>query len=267
MTWNISFITEENFKKHVSNTVHTYVQSLKPIDLKKFNSNCVDPIKLLFDKTVYNQSWQETVFKEIARQRDKSNNNDIGYFHQNIFKYIHNCNVPKSGWDVIYTNPSGILMPDGSTIKTIYAQLKNKHNTMNSGNAQKEYIYMQQQLLHDDDCACFLVEAISKRSQNTVWSPIANGRKTKHKLIRRVSIDKFYEIVTGESNAFYQVCMVLPNVIKLVLQSQREHLIPKDTAFDELQNKARQIKGLSGEAALTLAVYRLAFETYLGFTS
>ena len=50
MTWNISFITEENFKKHVSNTVHTYVQSLKPIDLKKFNSNCVDPIKLLFDK-------------------------------------------------------------------------------------------------------------------------------------------------------------------------------------------------------------------------
>lgn len=37
---------------------------------------------------------------------------------------------------------------------------------MNSASAGKTYIKMQSQLLSDDDCACFLVEAIAQRSQN-----------------------------------------------------------------------------------------------------
>lgn len=40
--------------------------------------------------------------------------------------------------------------------------MKNKHNTMNSAAAGKTFIKMQSQLLKDDDCACFLVEAIAK---------------------------------------------------------------------------------------------------------
>ena len=43
-----------------------------------------DPVKLIFDKTVYQASWEEIISNEIFRQRDKSNNNDIGYFHQRI---------------------------------------------------------------------------------------------------------------------------------------------------------------------------------------
>lgn len=42
--------------------------------------------------------------------------------------------------------------------------MKNKHNTMNSAAAGKTFIKMQSQLLKDDDCACFLVEAIAKAS-------------------------------------------------------------------------------------------------------
>ena len=53
----------------------------------------IDPIKLIFDKTVYQSTWDEIVSNEIFRQRDKSNNNDIGYFHQRIFQYIKNCHA------------------------------------------------------------------------------------------------------------------------------------------------------------------------------
>ena len=168
--WNLSFISEDDFTNHVKATIDKYGDKLESFDLKRFNKNIVDPVKLIFDKTVYNFSWEEIVKNEIFRQRDKSNNNDIGYFHQRIFNFIANCHVPdngkEGGWDVIYENPNGIALPDGSVVHKVYVEMKNKHNTMNSAAAGKTFIKMQNQLLNDDDCACFLVEAIAQRSQN-----------------------------------------------------------------------------------------------------
>lgn len=92
--WNLTFITEEDFTNHVKATIEKYGEKLESFDLKRFNKNIIDPIKLIFDKTVYQSSWEEIVSNEIFRQRDKSNNNDIGYFHQRIFQYIKNCHVP-----------------------------------------------------------------------------------------------------------------------------------------------------------------------------
>ncbi len=85
-------------------------------------------------------------YKQVFRQRDKSNNNDIGYFHQNMFSYFDGCEVPQAGWDVIYRNPDGIVMPDGDVVHTLYVEMKNKHNTMNSASSAKTYIKMQSQL-------------------------------------------------------------------------------------------------------------------------
>ena len=96
-SWGLSFITEDNFKKHVAATIEKYGEKLESFDIKRFNKNIVDPIKLIFDKTVYLTSWKEMVGNEIFRQRDKSNNNDIGYFHQRIFQYIDKCHVPENG--------------------------------------------------------------------------------------------------------------------------------------------------------------------------
>lgn len=93
--WTLTFISEEDFTKHVKKTIEKYGEKLESFDLKCFNKNIIDPIKLIFDKTVYHASWEEIVSNEIFRQRDKSNNNDIGYFHQRIFNrefaydYLH----------------------------------------------------------------------------------------------------------------------------------------------------------------------------------
>ena len=105
MDWKLEFISEENFTQHVRATIEKYGEKLKSFDVKRFNKNIIDPIKLIFDKTVYRSTWDEIVSNEIFRQRDKANNNDIGYFHQRIFQYIENCHVPdngkEGGWDVI----------------------------------------------------------------------------------------------------------------------------------------------------------------------
>ncbi|MCD8048409.1 MAG: Eco47II family restriction endonuclease [Clostridia bacterium] len=258
--WNLSFISEQDFRHHVQMTIQHYGEKLAPYDLSKFNSNIVDPIKLIFDKTVYCYTWDEIIKNEIFRQRDKSNNNDIGYFHQRIFQYMPGCTVPSAGWDVIFTQESGIEIPECGKVKTVYVEMKNKHNTMNSASSGKTYIKMQGQLLSDDDCACCLVEAIAKRSQNITWQVTVDGVKQKHRRIRRVSMDEFYKMVTGQPDAFYRMCMVLPAVIEDVLQSSDSVATPNDTVIDELKKIAE-----SKEGSFELALYMLGFGTYIGF--
>ena len=267
MAWNLDFISEENFKKHVQATILKYGEKLESFDLKRFNSNLIDPIKLIFDKSVYKTSWEEIVNNEIFRQRDKSNNNDIGYFHQNIFSYFAGCEVPQEGWDVIYRNPDGIVMPDGDVVHTLYVEMKNKHNTMNSASSAKTYIKMQSQLLDDDDCACMLVEAIAKYSQNVKWTTKVDGKSVQHKRIRRVSMDQFYAIVTGDENAFYKMCMALPEVINAVVQEEGAVEVPEDTVVHELRKVAELYTDQTEDIAMAMAVYMLGFSTYLGFNN
>ena len=78
MSWNITFISEQELTDHVRATIQKYGDKLESFDLKRFNKNIVDPVKLIFDKTVYRATWEETISNEIFRQRDKANNNDIG---------------------------------------------------------------------------------------------------------------------------------------------------------------------------------------------
>lgn len=119
--WELDFISRKDFKSHVADTIKTYDNTLKSINLQSFNSNIIDPIKLTFDSKVYKKSIEEVIENELVRQRDKTNTNAIGYFHQNLFKYIKNCEVPKTGFDVIYTKPDNTK---------IYVEMKNKVMTM-----------------------------------------------------------------------------------------------------------------------------------------
>ena len=267
--WTLDFISEEEFAEHVKATIAKYGEKLESFDLKRFNKNIIDPVKLIFDKTVYRSSWEEIVSNEIFRQRDKSNSNDIGYFHQRIFNYIDHCHVPENGqeggWDVIYKDPDGITLPDGSVVHTVYVEMKNKHNTMNSASAGKTFIKMQNQLLTDDDCACFLVEAIAQKSQNIKWETTVDKRKVGHKLIRRVSIDKFYALVTGLEDAFYQMCMVLPSVIQKAVDELDSSIVPHDTVIDELKALAKKQSIDDDNLSVAMAVYMLGFGSYMGF--
>ena len=248
MPYSISFISEKDFKNHVLQTLSTYNDTLKSIDLSSFNSNIIDPIKLLFDKSVYNKSFEDIISLEIHRQRDKTNTNAIGYFHQNMFKYIANCIVPKQGWDVIYTNPA--------TKKKIYVEMKNKHNTMNSAASQKTYMKMQNQVLQDSSSTCYLVEVIAPISRNIVWTCSVDGNRCEHKQIRRVSIDQFYKEVTGVNDAFLQICKQLPITISDLIRENSVETIQQDTVLQELA-KINPDK-------LT-ALYILAFKSYEGF--
>lgn len=272
MPWNVDFISHADFKEHVRNTIAHYGEKLIPYDVDKFNSNLIDPVKMIFDKAVYGQDWQTIISNEVFRQRDKAATNEIGYFHQRFFDYVEHCHVPRNGeeggWDVIYDVPDGYVLDDGNTVHRVFVEMKNKHNTMNSAAAGKTYIKMQNQLLSDDDCVCFLVEAIARRSQNIIWITTVDKGKVSHNRIRRVSIDKFYEIVTGQPDAFFRVCMALPQVVDEVLRENVTELsIPHDTVYEELKAQADGFSMESEDMAMILSMYMLGFSTYNGFES
>ena len=49
MAWNLDFISEEDFKKHVRATIMKYGEKLESYDLKRFNSNLKLPDLILLD--------------------------------------------------------------------------------------------------------------------------------------------------------------------------------------------------------------------------
>lgn len=240
--YNLGFISNENLYKHVKDTVKKYRFN---INLKKFNKNLIDPIKLTFDATVYQKSFEEIIEGEIIRQMDKSNTNHIGYFHQNIFQYINSdWIIPKNGFDLINEK------------EKIFVEMKNKHNTMNSSSSQKTYITMQNKILEGADITCMLVEVIAKNSQNIPWKISINGNQFNHDNIRRVSIDKFYALVTGDIYAFRKLCEVLPNVLNDVITNQTESTIT-NSVFDELSDISKE--------SILKSLYTLSFSKYDGF--
>ncbi|OYQ61976.1 restriction endonuclease [Pseudanabaena sp. SR411] len=237
--YNLGFISDSDIFKHVKDTVMKYRFR---IALSEFNSNLIDPVKLTFDSKVYKKDIEDVLESEIIRQLDKSNTNHIGYFHQNIFKFVGNgWTVPDQGYDIV--NES----------KKIYVEMKNKHNTMNSSSSKNTYLRMQDTLIKDPNANCMLVEVIASNSQNQniEWSV----NKVSHKQIRRVSIDKFYEIVTGDRLAFKKLCTVLPRIIEDVVSSVK--------LAEKSNTVVKELKEI--DKNLLKSIYLLSFRKYEGF--
>ena len=242
--YQLGFISDEDIFNHVKQTVLHYRQK---IDLKEFNKNIVDPIKMTFDSKVFDCTFESLIQDECMRQIDKSNNNTIGYFHQNIFKL-----APK-GWEVPANGKTGFDVENNE--RHIYVEIKNKHNTMNSSSSTNTYIKMQRTILEDDPAVCMLVEVIAKKSQNEKWKISIDKTSMAHERIRRVSIDKFYNIVFDDKDAFAKLCKALPALLDDVLAEVALDS-SANTVFQELREFSPNILH---------SMYLLAFKTYDGF--
>ena len=114
---------------------------------------------------------------------------------------------------------------------------------------------MQGMLLKNAQNRCFLVEVIAKNSQNISWKISLDGNSHEHEYIRRVSIDKFYELVTGKIDSFKNLCEVLPIVLDDVIASMTKGRV-ENTVYDELSEIS---------SGLLQSLYLLSFSKYEGF--
>lgn len=128
---------------------------------------------------------------------------------------------------------------------------------MNASSFQRTYIRMQNQLLIHPKDQCWLVEMIAPMSRNVIWKCHIDNIQVEHPNIRRVSIDKFYELVTGEKDAFYQLCTYLPYQIEQIIKNTPCLQIESDTVLNELRSLDKDLQ---------TALFKLAFSTYEGFS-
>ncbi|SFC74033.1 Eco47II restriction endonuclease [Flexibacter flexilis DSM 6793] len=97
----VNFVSDEHFLNCVANLHKSYLKAKNNLSKKSFYANKIDTIKLTFDAHFNNMSEELLIESEILRQIDKSINNSIGTFHEQILGGIKGFEVGQlSGFDI-----------------------------------------------------------------------------------------------------------------------------------------------------------------------
>jgi hypothetical protein len=148
-----------------------------------------------------------------------------------------------------------------ATDDTLFADIKNKHNTMNSSSAESLF----QKLAHYADnykkAKCYWVQILAKNSFCDNWVGDINGKEYSHSRVFKISGDQFYALLTGQDDAFFALYKALPIAIS-------DFLAGVDKSKDSEANSAlSEIKKAKKESKRTV-FDQITFENfgyYLGF--
>ncbi len=233
MTKNyLNFISDKHLMFCIDNLHKAYVKAKNDISRKKFNKNKIDTIKLTFDSK-FNELDENTLIKsEITRQIDKSINNAIGTFHEEILGGIKNFEKGNlDGYDIKAKN------------NTLFADIKNKHNTMNSSAAESLYQKLEKFAVKYPKSKCYWVQIWATKSFKENWKGKINGTDYEHKRVFKISGDQFYKLLSKRENALFELYKILPKAIDDYLNKNKN--APKKTensALSEISKSAEKYK-------------------------
>lgn len=212
----VSFISDDDLLECIGNLYKTYERCKRDTTIDSFYSNKVDPIKFQFDMAFNDIEPDAYIKAEINRQNDKTISNAIGVFQQSLLGCIDGINDLGVGNQCDISNESG----------TIFAEVKNKHNTMNSSSSEATFQKLARIADEHPNATCYLVQVIAKGSFDKLWEVRFGDRSYSHPRVRIISGDKFYGLLTGVPDAFYQLCEAIPiathDFIEGLLQEDKE---------------------------------------------
>jgi len=239
----LSYITDEHLLFCIGNLHKSYLKAKANVSKKKFYKNKIDTIKLTFDAK-FNDLDEETLIKtEINRQVDKSINNSIGTFHEEILGGITGYEMGNlSGFDIKAND------------NTLFADIKNKHNTMNSSSAESLFQKLANYADTYKQAKCYWVQILAKNSFNEKWFSEINGKEYSHSRVYKISGDQFYALLTGNENAFFELYEILPKAISDYLAKQENENNKNDSALEEIT--------ISSKASKRSILDEITFENY-----
>lgn len=166
------------------------------------------------------------------RQIDKSINNSIGTFHEQILGGIKGFEAGNlSGYDIKAQDD------------TLFADIKNKHNTMNSSAAEALFQKLARYANDYKKAKCYWVQILAKRSFCELWSGNINGKEYSHSRVYKISGDQFYALLSEQEDAMFQLYKALPIAIKDYLTSaDQKKEIAENSALDEIKSKTKKSK-------------------------
>ncbi|GGH18092.1 Eco47II family restriction endonuclease [Sphingobacterium alkalisoli] len=179
---------------------------------KNINKNVVDPFSSLFQIGGFGIGYEEWFIGEITRQAQKSLQNHVGDFHQNILGSV-------VGWD---NKKTGSVIDLVNVDRMIIAEVKNKHNTVKGSDLVGVYDTLAEAVNRKmsvyKDFTAYYVTVIPPNTQrfNKPFTPSDNKkgqRREAIELVRAVDGASFYELVTGDHYALRNLFNILPTII------------------------------------------------------
>lgn len=165
----VDFISDDHLIKCIANLHSSYLAAKNDITKKKFYKNKVDIIKLTFDSSFNDINEEDLIQSEILRQIDKSINNSIGTFHEQVLGGVKGYEVGQlSGFDIKANDD------------TLFADIKNKHNTMNSSSAEALFQKLSRYADTYKKAKCYWVQILAKSSFCELWKGDINGKEYSH---------------------------------------------------------------------------------------
>ena len=227
----VDFITDKHLLNCIGNLHKAYLEAKNDISKKKFYNNKIDTIKLTFD-TKFNNLDEETLIEaEILRQIDKSINNAIGTFHEEILGGISGFEKGNlSGYDIKAID------------NTLFADIKNKHNTMNSSAAESLFQKLKRYAVKYPKAKCYWVQILATSSFNESWEASLNGKTYKHKRVYKISGDQFYKLLSKQDDAFFQLYKALPIAIADFLKTIKKSEAIANSALSEIKESTSKSK-------------------------
>lgn len=207
----LTWISDENLIHEVSLLLKT-ARSAQNSAKKDFGKNVIDPFSALFEMSGFEMDYKSWLTSESARQAQKTLQNHVGEFHQNILGY-------SPGW---INMKVGNVIDLVSNENKIIAEIKNKHNTVTGGKLSDLYSSLNNLVMPKASVykgyTAYYVTIIPKRPErfNKCFTPSdkAQGAKcAENEAIRIIDGASFYSLATGVNNALEQLFEVLPEII------------------------------------------------------
>ncbi len=205
----LSFISDEDLLKAVKSVCDVIEKRRMNINIK-LNENVIDPFSALFDASTQQISIAERLQQEKARQVQKTLQNVIGEFHQNIIWSMEWWVNLWTGW---------ILDVQNKKMK-IVAEIKNKFNTTKGSDKMKNYRDIEIFLWRDEYVGYtgYYVEIIpkNKNTYDKPFTPSNNQEKIRmahNEMIRSIDGKSFYDMASGEKRTLYRLFKVIPTIL------------------------------------------------------
>ncbi len=256
----LDFISDEHFLECIEYVFEVYEKQKKEVSERKFYRNKVDPLRFTFDINFLRKDFDIKEYlsvTEIPRQINKTIGNAIGTFHEMMFDGIDGYQKGNfDGYDIKAND------------NTLFADIKNKHNTVNSSSEEKLYQKLISIADSYPDSKVYYVQIIAKYSIHKNWIAKYDVTKTdtetrvyNHERVYIISADRFYQLLTDNDYAFRDVMEALPIAINDLLEKRKLTDVKENkNLLESLENKAKK----NNFTLLDQIIYD-NFNTYLGF--
>ncbi|MFA6215104.1 MAG: Eco47II family restriction endonuclease [Patescibacteria group bacterium] len=205
----LKFISDKNLIFAVGRVVKI-IETAEHEAGNNLHKNVIDPFSALFHGVTHAITYKEWIEQEKARQSQKTMQNAIGDFHQEILGAI-------PGWKNL--GAGGGLDVASDSMKII-AEVKNKFNTTKGNHKVEIYDAIKSKLKTEkyNDFIGYYVEIIpqGKNMYDKPFTPPDNKTKKRRpnvKNIRVVDGISFYALATGRKHALQELFEALSHIL------------------------------------------------------